>query len=170
MTPIQGLRVGRLPTAVGALAILLASFFATLKWLDAGAESADPNPVSVRPAQWDVAGGASYEAKDGTVSMHGPGHVYAEAECPKPARCTIEFSIFVERAGTANIGLIFLRSNGSPTGETAVQPITGIAGRPAAISAQTPPQTRRVRAIVYSPTADAQVVFREPVLTITPES
>ena len=147
---------------VGALTILFGSFFAALlvlEYLDISQEA--PSHVTnteVQPSQWRVFGQASYDINDGVLSMHGPGYIYNDLEC-SASRCVIQFSIYIESAGPANIGMMFLRRDGASTNENVIRAIGGSANTSVTIRAEAPAAARRIRAFVYSPSQEAEVVL-----------
>jgi hypothetical protein len=147
---------------LGAITILLGSFFAALlvsEYLDISQEV--PSHVTntkVQPSQWRVFGKASYNIKDDVLSMHGPGYIYNDLEC-SASRCVIQFSIHIESAGPSSIGMMFLRSDGASANENVIREIGGSSNTSVTIRAEVPAAARRIRAFVYSPSREAEVVF-----------
>ena len=158
--------------AAGALVVLIGSFFATLKLLDRQ-DVKDPSSniivAHVKPSDWRLFGRATYDIKGDAVLMRGPGYIYKEEECGT-SRCSAEFSIYVDQTGPANIELMYVRYSGTSVGEGTIREITGRAGTQQTVQAQSPAGAQRVRAVVYAPSAEPGVIFREPVLIVKPVS
>jgi hypothetical protein len=159
---------------IGAFVVVGGSFWATLSYLDYrdrenAATTVPPARVvvEVRPDRWLTALQASYELKNGTVVMHGPGHIYAEAECPA-AKCDVDFSIEVQHADAANIGLRFVNAAGSPIGDAVLREISGMKSQRADVHANTRPGATKVQALVYAPKSTDAVVFGSPLIRIRP--
>jgi hypothetical protein len=159
---------------IGALAVVGGSFWATLTYLDyrdqenaAPAGSSAQPVVELRPDHWNAVSQASYELKNGTVVMHGPGYIYAEAECPV-AKCEVDFSIAVQNADAANIGVRFVNAAGSPIGDEVIHGISGMKKQLADVRADTPPGAKKVQALIYAPKSSDFVVFGSPLIRIRP--
>jgi hypothetical protein len=159
---------------IGALVVVGGSFWATLAYLDYrdrenAATTVPPARVVVelRPDHWQTALQASYEVKNGTFVMHGPGYIYAEVECPA-AKCDVDFSIEVQHADAANIGLQFVDAAASQVGDTVIHGISGIKNQQADVRANMPLRARKVQALIYAPKSTDAVVFGSPLIRIRP--
>jgi hypothetical protein len=152
---------------LGAVAIVVASFFFTLSILDYLDRTTESASKELHPAVWRTFGKASYGIRGDTIVMRGPDNIYTETECDS-SKCEVEFSIFIEWADAANLQLLFFDLRGTALAEPAIETITDARGRTVEIRAFTPPRTKTVRAIIYSPQQGDAVVFRDPVVRVRP--
>jgi hypothetical protein len=160
------------------LSILLGSFFGTLTLLnyldqkraEATVRSPEvPATDDIRPNTWKTTGKVTYQTNDNTVSMRGPNYIYVEREC-LVNRCDVQYIIEIERADAANIGVLFLSAQGSPTSKAVTREISGMKNALAEIKVVTPLGTKKVQAFVYAPTSNDMVVFKKAMVRATPVS
>ena len=163
---------------VVGLSILLGSFFGTLTLLNyldqRPAEATIRSPEvsasdDVRPNTWETTGKVTYQTTDNTVSMRGPNYIYVEREC-LVSSCAVQFIIEIERADAANIGLLFLSGQRSPTSKPVTREISGMKNALADIKVVTALGTKKVQAFVYAPTSNDMVVFKKAIVRVTPVS
>ena len=157
--------------AIGALAIVAGSFWITLKVLDYSGASDQKLQQSatkeVRPTSWQTFGRASYQIEDGTVTMQGPDQIFNLLECGS-VTSSVDFSIFVESAGVANMQLMFVNPLGGMIGDPAVQALSEKTRGKTTVHGNTPAGTRMVRALIYSPQGGKVVVFEDPAIKCAP--
>lgn len=115
----------------------------------------------VRPSSWRAAGGASYDVHGDAVVMRGPNFIFLERGCDQCAAA--DFSIDVQRAGTANVQLLFLDSNEAAVSQPTIQTISEMTGKIAQVSATAPPGAAKIRILVYSPQSGEAVTFANAV-------
>jgi hypothetical protein len=117
----------------------------------------------VEPESWQAysSGAGSFETAAGRVIVRGQNRLFTEREC-RVAKCRVAFSLDVERADEADIGLQFYNGRGELLAQTR-HPISGHRGT-ARVESDGPESTRKVRAFVHSP--GGVVEFRKPFLDI----
>jgi hypothetical protein len=108
------------------------------------------------------------------VIMQGPNHIFTQLQCGSLdsdinfSESEVKFSIFLERAGEANMQLMFRNAQGNPIGEPAVQDLGGMTKRMVELRAKTRPGTRTVQALIYSPRGSEAAVFNDPFFGCAP--
>jgi hypothetical protein len=156
---------------IGALMILMGSFWITLKSLDyiaiSNQEAREAATKEIRPTTWKTTGGASYEIRNGMVIFHGPDYIFNQVECGS-LRSNIKFSIFIERANEANLELTFLNAGAGIIGEPLIQTISGMTNQTAELRSPTRQGAGIIQAIIYSPRETDTVVFKDPFIECKP--
>lgn len=117
---------------------------------------------------WRTADGASFVDENGIVSVYGPGYIYTDAKCFASV-CKVDVSLRIRRALTANVGVSFLRSEGSYGGESIIKPISGLKDKVVSISTYSPRDTCRVRLIVFTPNKET-IELSNPELVVKSSS
>lgn len=152
----------------GALAVLIGSFWITLKTLDYIDDNKHSATLEItedrRPTNWKTSGSASYDIRGDAIVMHGPNYIFVENDCKLCIEA--EFSISLQRAGIANMQLLFLSPAGTAISEPTVQSISEMEGKVARVRAAAPPGTSKVRALIYSPQTGDVATFTNPIVRI----
>jgi hypothetical protein len=155
---------------IGALTILMGSFWITLKSLDyiaiSNQEAREAATKEIRPTTWKTSGGASYEIRNGMVIFHGPDYIFNQVYCGSLVS-NIKFSIFIERADEANMQLTFLGAQGA-IGEPLIQNISGMTNQIAELRSSSRTGSGIIQAIIYSPRKTDTVVFKDPFIECKP--
>lgn len=157
---------------LAGLAIVGVSFWITLKVMDLTGGTAPRSDVTggtappsvlaeLRPTTWTARGKASYQISNGTVTMHGPNDITARLQCGEIA-ATAKFSMLVvQSSGAGTAELLFFDATGKQTRDPLVQDISGVKQKPVELSAIAPAATRAVEALIYIPTDDQTVIFKD---------
>jgi hypothetical protein len=157
--------------AVGAVAIVAGSFWMTLKVMDyidiSNQQARQAATKEVQPTTWKTFGKATYEIRDGVVIFSGPNYIFNQLECGS-RKSNIRFSIFVERAGEANMQLVFLNAQLAPVGEPVTQYLGGMTNRTAELRTATRPGADTIQALIYSPREGEAAVFKDPFVGCIP--
>lgn len=148
-----------------SVVVLVGSFWLTLAILgyldDLRVTRAAETVEEVRPNSWRTSGGASYDVQGDAIVMRGPNFIFFERGCDQCA--AVDFSIDVQRAGTANVQLLFLDSNEAAVSQPIIQTISEMTRKVAQVSATAPPGAAKVRILVYSPRSGEAVTFANAV-------
>jgi hypothetical protein len=156
---------------IGALMILMGSFWITLKSLDyiaiSNEEAREAATKEIRPTTWKTSGGASYEIRNGMVIFRGPDYIFNQVYCGS-LMSNIKFSIFIERADEANMQLTFLNAAAGTIGEPQIQTITGMTNQIAELRSLTRQGANIIQAVIYSPRQTGTVVFKDPFIECKP--
>jgi hypothetical protein len=157
---------------IGGAVVLVGSFLLTsyaLDYIDLWKQQQRAAAtVEVSPISWQTAGAASYELQNGSVVFNGPDYIYVEVPCGSLVS-KIRFSVFVERAHSANLQLNFISKEIGPIGQPLLQDISGIIQKTVEIRSNTRQGAGLIRALIYSPENRSEaVIFKDPFIECKP--
>lgn len=153
------------------MAIVTGSFLITFQIMDyidiSHKEAREAATKEIWPITWKKTGRASYETRNGTVIFRSPDYIFNQVDCGS-LESNIAFSIFIERADEANMGLTFLNAQGGVVGEPLIQSIGGVTNRPAGLRSPTRRGAGKIQALIYSSLEIDTVLFKDAFMECKP--